>query len=331
MGGPCPPVLGTPLEQASGWGNEANAGRDKDETNRVQGEFPLTCKYDDWSASNGYGNCCVNAYRDPSGTDQGLYGGFHVTDPTGGAIWKFDLWTARSAEFAAGIPHRARWSSLLTEESRVAILAIKEVVCSQLHAITSFDFDVKVGTADLRAIPLFDFDVKVPKGTSNNHSAHCLAGEVVWGQKRSDARPASVRLIGSRSVIWGSGLGTVTAGDVVFQFVDGEFLIGDDGFNDIADGDDSDEFVVLYDGQVSDAFVGHEGHAFLKRLVGSDVEDVACHQFADGGFPGGFSFEDNFSCVVAFGEDADDLVVFEDEHGSDVLLSHEFKGLIDGL
>jgi len=74
---------------------------------------------------------CFHAYRDPRGTDQGLYWGLWLRDPAGGPVWKMDLWTARAEEFAVGSPHRDRWASLLTEETRVAILAIKEAVCER--------------------------------------------------------------------------------------------------------------------------------------------------------------------------------------------------------
>ena len=70
---------------------------------------------------------CTDAYRQPGGIDPGLYWGLRLSDPAGGPIWKVDLWTARAEEFAKA--DRARWISLLTEETRVRILAIKEAVC----------------------------------------------------------------------------------------------------------------------------------------------------------------------------------------------------------
>ena len=57
--------------------------------------------------------------------------GLRLSNPAGGPVWKVDLWTARAEEFARGNPNRARWAALLTEESRVHILAIKEAVCGQ--------------------------------------------------------------------------------------------------------------------------------------------------------------------------------------------------------
>ena len=72
---------------------------------------------------------CTDAYRQPDSMDHGLYWGLRLSDPAGGPVWKVDLWTARAEEFARGSPNRGRWISLLTEEARSHILAIKEAVC----------------------------------------------------------------------------------------------------------------------------------------------------------------------------------------------------------
>ena len=72
---------------------------------------------------------CTDAYRQP-GADEGLYWGLRLSDPKGGLVWKVDLWTAREEEFARGYPNRSRWESLMTEETRARILAIKKAVCS---------------------------------------------------------------------------------------------------------------------------------------------------------------------------------------------------------
>ena len=74
---------------------------------------------------------CANAYRQPGGVDQGLYWGLRLSDPDDGPIWKVDLWTARREEFARGSPNRARWATLLTDETRFHIMAIKEAVCDR--------------------------------------------------------------------------------------------------------------------------------------------------------------------------------------------------------
>ncbi|HET6455607.1 MAG TPA: hypothetical protein VFI02_14485 [Armatimonadota bacterium] len=73
---------------------------------------------------------CVDAYRDQEIENHGYYWGLRASDPSGGPTWKLDLWTGRPSEFAPALELRARWMSLLTEDRRLDILAIKEAVCS---------------------------------------------------------------------------------------------------------------------------------------------------------------------------------------------------------
>ena len=78
-----------------------------------------------WRAS------CVDAYRDEySPDDDGYYWGLRASDPSGGPAWKLDLWTGRREEFAPALERRATWEALMTEDSRLDILTIKEAVCS---------------------------------------------------------------------------------------------------------------------------------------------------------------------------------------------------------
>jgi len=87
---------------------------------------------------------CTDVYREAwVGREPGfgLYWGVRVADPQCGeparpgdpTVWKLDLWTARPEEFRAhpAWPRRQMWQSLLTDESRSHILAIKEAACSQ--------------------------------------------------------------------------------------------------------------------------------------------------------------------------------------------------------
>jgi hypothetical protein len=68
----------------------------------------------------------------------GFYWGLRVADPrrAGSAspgdptVWKLDVWTARPEEFAPAGLRRRTWASLMTEETRSHILAIKEAVCT---------------------------------------------------------------------------------------------------------------------------------------------------------------------------------------------------------
>jgi hypothetical protein len=47
---------------------------------------------------------CTVAYRQPSGTDQGLYWGLRLSDPASSPVWKADLWTARARRVRQGQP-----------------------------------------------------------------------------------------------------------------------------------------------------------------------------------------------------------------------------------
>ena len=70
---------------------------------------------------------CVDAYRDAHIEESGLYWGLRAIGPNG-AEWKLDLWTGRPDEFAPALQRRAKWMELMTEEARLDVLTIKEVV-----------------------------------------------------------------------------------------------------------------------------------------------------------------------------------------------------------
>jgi hypothetical protein len=83
---------------------------------------------------------CIDVYREAwpeAQPNSGLYWGLRIADPSRPAsaspgdptVWKLDLWTARPAEFARSGARREAWASLMTDEARSHILAIKEVVC----------------------------------------------------------------------------------------------------------------------------------------------------------------------------------------------------------
>ena len=50
-----------------------------------------------------------------------------MAPPGGGETWKLDLWTARAKEFLT--EGRERWQTAMTDDRRLRILAIKDVVC----------------------------------------------------------------------------------------------------------------------------------------------------------------------------------------------------------
>jgi len=83
---------------------------------------------------------CIDVYREAwlaAEPDFGFYWGLRVADPHRAgpappgdpAVWKLDLWTARPEEFAPAVRRRETWASLMTDETRSYVLAIKEAVC----------------------------------------------------------------------------------------------------------------------------------------------------------------------------------------------------------
>jgi hypothetical protein len=82
---------------------------------------------------------CIDVYREAwmsAQPDFGYYWGVRVappsrsepTPPGDPSVWKLDIWTARPEEFRTTAPLRARWASLMTDELRSYVLAIKEAV-----------------------------------------------------------------------------------------------------------------------------------------------------------------------------------------------------------
>ena len=80
---------------------------------------------------------CVNVYKE-AWQDYGLYWGVRSANPARSElappgdpmIWKLDLWTARPQEWT-DVERRERWLSLMTDDARSYVLAIKEAVCPE--------------------------------------------------------------------------------------------------------------------------------------------------------------------------------------------------------
>ncbi len=51
--------------------------------------------------------------------------------------------------------------------------------------------------------------------------------------------------------------------DVMLELIDHETLVADDAFHQIADGDDADHLLAVHHRQMSEAFFGHQRHAFF--------------------------------------------------------------------
>ena len=132
-------------------------------------------------------------------------------------------------------------------------------------------------------------------------------------------------------VFTGSLLCRIGAGDVALQLLDGLLLSGDDPFDEIANGDQADDGVAFQYGKMAEVTLGHEGHAFIDRVLRGDGADGAGHDLADEGVAGVVAFEDALACEVALGEDADQLVVGEDQQRADIVPGQQLDGLVDRL
>jgi hypothetical protein len=58
---------------------------------------------------------------------------------------------------------------------------------------------------------------------------------------------------------------------MAFELLDDEFLLGDDVFHQVADGDETDQLALVHDGQMSHASFRHRRHAFFAGLAGAHV------------------------------------------------------------
>src|SRR5208282_6871975 len=104
----------------------------------------------------------------------------------------------------------------------------------------------------------------------------------------------------------------VPAGDVAFEFADGELAFGNNHLHNVADGYHTSQPAIFHDRQVAQAFVRHQRHAILDDVVGADVQNIGGHQLGDGRGLGGAPFEDDLARVIAFGKHTRDLAVFDD-------------------
>src|SRR5688572_29146533 len=71
-----------------------------------------------------------------------------------------------------------------------------------------------------------------------------------------------------------------SAVDVGLELLDRLLLFGDDLLHEIADRDQPDQIAVLDDGQMADAAVRHEPHAFLDRARRIDRDHFGGHDLA---------------------------------------------------
>jgi hypothetical protein len=109
--------------------------------------------------------------------------------------------------------------------------------------------------------------------------------------------------------------------------MDGGGLGGNDPVDEVANGNDAEDFVAGENRKVANAMVGHEAHAVLDRVRWAGGNDFAGNDFSDGRLLRGFAFEGDFTRVIAFGHDADHPVVLGDEKSADIFVGHQLDGV----
>ena len=73
------------------------------------------------------------------------------------------------------------------------------------------------------------------------------------------------------------GIFAPLAVQIMRQLVDGELMITNNIFDQIADRDDAHQLSLVNDGKVANSLVGHHRHAFLRSQIGSDEQNWGLH------------------------------------------------------
>src|SRR5262245_18230207 len=73
---------------------------------------------------------------------------------------------------------------------------------------------------------------------------------------------------------------------------------------------------------MADPLFGHEAHTFVNAMIGRDVEDPTGKDITHSRALGGTPLENYFPGIIAFGNDANELVILGHQQGTDILVSH---------
>ena len=102
-----------------------------------------------------------------------------------------------------------------------------------------------------------------------------------------------------------------------FEVADRFLLLGEHPVHQVADGNDADHAVAIDDGQVAEALLGDDAHAFFHCVRGRDGEHRAAHDLRDGRVVRVAALENDLAGVIALGDDSGDLAVAHDEQRAD--------------
>src|SRR5262245_2259422 len=76
---------------------------------------------------------------------------------------------------------------------------------------------------------------------------------------------------------------------------------------------------------MANAFCGHQRHALIDRLVETNIDNGARHDFFDERGRGRAAVKNNLTRVVALRDQTDDFISFRDHEGTDFLFSHALE------
>ena len=120
------------------------------------------------------------------------------------------------------------------------------------------------------------------------------------------------------------------SGDPGFEMADGILLLGDDPIHEVADGDHPDYLAVIKNGQVPEAALGDDAHAFADGVIGEDSDHRAGHDFRHCGVFGRAALKDDFAGIIALGNDAEQSFFFHHQQRANALLRHHGDSVVDG-
>jgi hypothetical protein len=78
-----------------------------------------------------------------------------------------------------------------------------------------------------------------------------------------------------------TSLSHILSHDIVFEMFDCHLLLGDNRFDDITDGDNTKQTIVINDGEVTNVLVCHQSHALFGCGFRMNAVDMGSHDLLD--------------------------------------------------
>src|SRR3984885_15632942 len=107
----------------------------------------------------------------------------------------------------------------------------------------------------------------------------------------------------SRELPW------IRSRNVPLECLDGLCLTRDDPFHQVANRDQTYHGFIQQHRKMAKTVLGHNRHAFVHSVLGTDEKNRAGHDLVNPGFPGGLADENSFARVVTLGKNSDQVAV----------------------